>query len=117
MTKKPIVWLLLPAAVMVLFPWLAVTFVQSDAGMTVLLLLFFGIDPVFSLLAGYYAGKQIHRLWWVPAVSAGLFLVGAWLVFEMGESAFWTYAGIYFALGMEAMLVSRLITGRREGNG
>ena len=117
MKKSPILWLLLSAAVMLLLPWLTVTVIRSDAGMTAVLLLFFAVNPGYSLAAGHYAGKQIQCLWWVPGVSAVLFLVGAWLVFEPRESAFWTYAGAYFALGMEAMLVSRLITGRRENNG
>ena len=117
MTRKPVFWLMLSAGVMLLLPWLVVTLVRSDAAMAAVLVLFFAINPGFSLAAGYYAGKQIRRLWWLPAVSAGLYLVGAWLFFERGESAFLTYAGIYFALGMEAMQVSRLITGRRESNG
>lgn len=117
MVKKPIFWLLLSATVMLLLPWLTVTFVQSDAGMAAVLLLFFGVNPGHSMAAGYYAGKWIRRLWWVPAVSAALFLAGAWLCFEAGEPAFWTYAGVYFALGMEAMFVSRLIAGRRESDG
>lgn len=117
MTKKPLFWLISSAGVMLLIPWLAVTFVRSDAGMSVMLLLLFCIDPGFCITAGYYAGKQIRRFWWLPGVSSGLFLAGSWLLFEMGEPAFLTYAGIYFALGMEAMLVSRLITVRRESDG
>jgi len=117
MTRKPVFWLLSAAGVMMLLPWLVVTCVRSDAAMGAVLVLFFAVDPGFSMAAGYYAGKQIRNLWWVPAVTAGLYLAGAWLFFEMGDPAFWTYAGIYFALGMEAMLVSRLITGRRENNG
>lgn len=117
MTGKPIFWLLLSAGVMLLLPWFVVTFVQPDAGMTAMLLLFFAINPGHSMAAGYYSGKQISRIWWVPALSAGLYLAGAWLFLEPGEIAFLTYAGIYFALGMEAMLVSRLIAGRRENNG
>ena len=117
MTRKPIFWLLMSAAVMVLLPWLTVTLVQSDAGMMVLLILFFAVNPGYSMAAGYYAGKQIRRFWWVPALCAGFFLAGAWLFFEMGELSFLTYAGVYYAIGMEAMLVSRLITGRRENNG
>ena len=117
MTRKPVVWLLSAAGVMLLLPWVVVACVRSDAAMTALLLLFFAVNPGYSLAAGYYAGKQIRRLWWVPAFSAGAFLAGAWLFLEAGEPAFWTYAGIYFAVGMEAMFVSRLITGRRESNG
>lgn len=117
MTRKPMFWLLLSAAVMLLLPLLTVTFLQSDAGMAVVLVLFLAINPGHSMAAGYYAGKQISRLWWVPAVSAFLFLAGSWLFFEPGELDFLTYTGIYFALGMEAMLVSRLITVRRENDG
>lgn len=117
MTRKPVFWLLLSAGVMLLLPWLVVTLVRSDAAMAAVLVLFFTVDPGYSMAAGYYAGKQIRRLWWVPAVCAGLFLLGSWLLFEMGELSFLTYAGIYFAVGMEAMLVSRLITVRRENDG
>lgn len=117
MTRKPVFWLLSAAGVMLLLPWAVVACVRSDAAMTALLLLFFAVNPGYSMAAGYYAGKQIRRLWWVPAFSAGAFLAGAWLFLEAGEPAFWTYAGIYFAVGMEAMFVSRLITGRRESNG
>jgi len=117
MTRKPVFWLVLSAGVMLLLPWLVVTLVRSDAAMAAVLVLFFAIDPGYSMAAGYYAGKQLRRLWWLPAVSAGLYLLGAWLFFEMGDPAFLTYAGIYFAVGMEAMLVSRLITVRREDHG
>jgi len=117
MTKKPIFWLVLSAGVMLLIPWLVVMFVQSDAGMAAILVLFFGIDPVYCAMAGYYAGKQIRCLWWLPMLDAGLFLAGTWLLLEMGETAFLTYTGIYFTLGMGAMLVSRLITVRRGDNG
>lgn len=117
MTRKPIFWLLLSAGVMLLLPWLTVTLVPPDAGMTAVLVLFFAVNPGHSMAAGYYAGKQLRRLWWVPAFSAVMYLAGAWLFLEAGEPAFFTYAGIYFALGMEAMFVSRLITGRREAHG
>ena len=117
MTRKPLFWLILSAGVTLLLPWLVVTLVRSDAAMTAVLLLFFAVNPGCSIAAGYYSGKKLRRLWWVPGAFAGLFLAGAWLFFEWGDSAFWTYAGIYFALGMEAMLVSRLITVRRETDG
>ena len=117
MTRKPMFWLLASGIVMLAFPWLAVTCIPSNTGMTAVLILFFAVNPGYSMAAGYYAGKQIRRLWWVPAVSAAAFLAGAWLFLEAGEPAFWTYAGIYFAIGMEAMFVSRLITGRREDHG
>lgn len=117
MTKKMVFWLVLSAGVMLLLPWAVTACVPPDAAMTATLLLFFGINPAYCMAAGYYAGKQINRLWWVPAASSLLFLAGAWLFLDMGDPAFLTYTGIYFAVGMEAMLVSRLIAGRRENHG
>jgi len=117
MVRKPFFWLVLSVGIMLLLPWVGVSFVKSDAGMTAVLLLFFCVNPGYCITAGYYAGKQIRRLWWVPAVSAGAFLAGTWLFFDQGEPAFLTYTAIYYALGMEAMLVSRLITARRENDG
>lgn len=116
MRKKALFWLALSAGVMLLLPWAAVTFVRPQDGMMAVILMFL-LGCAYCFTAGHYAGKQISRLWWVPAVSSGAFLAGAWIFLEPWEMAFLTYAGIYFALGMEAMLVSRLITGRRENNG
>ena len=114
MRKKTIFWLLMSALVMLLLPWMAVTFVRSDAGMMAVLILLFAVNPGYCMAAGYSAGKQIRRFWWIPAYSAAMFLLGVWLFFEAGESDFWIYTAVYYALGMEAMFVSRLITGRRE---
>lgn len=55
MKKKLIGWLIGSAAVMLLLPWAAVTLVPSDAGMAVTLLLFFAIDPIYSIILGIFA--------------------------------------------------------------
>lgn len=117
MVKKPLFWLALSAGVMLLLPWLVVQFARSDAGMAAVLLLFFCVDPGYCIMAGYYAGKKIGRLWWVPMMSAAAFLTGVWFLFEPGEPAFLIYAAVYFALGMTAMLISGGITAGREKNG
>ncbi len=117
MRRNTGLWLAASAGIMILLPWLAVTFVRSDAGMAAVLMLFFLVDPGYCILAGFCAGKQIRCLWWLPMVCSGLFLAGTWLLFEMGEPAFLLYAGIYFAMGMGAMLLSRLWLVRREKNG
>ena len=62
MVKKPIFWLWLSAAVMLLLPWIVVTFVRSDAAMAAVLVLFFAVNPGHSMAAGYYSGKQLRRL-------------------------------------------------------
>ena len=42
-------------------------------------------------------------------VSTLLFLIGTWIFFDMGETAFILYAAVYLALGIAAMLISILI--------
>ena len=102
--------LLLVAGVMLLLPWLAVTFVPGDAGMAVCFILFFVVNPMLTLGMGALAG--IRRQWFWPVATAGLFLLGAWLAFSPGEGAFLLYAGVYLALGAAAMLIAALLRKR-----
>lgn len=114
MKKKLIGWLIGSAAVMLLLPWAAVTFVKSDAGMTVTLLLFFAIDPIYSIILGIFAGKHIKELWSLPVMAATLFLLGTWISFDPGEGAFVIYAGVYWAIGMVSMLFSSRLSARKR---
>ena len=77
--------------------------------MTVCFLLFFAVNPLYSALIGAFAGKDIRRLWSLPVISSALFLIGTWIFFDMGETAFILYAAVYLALGIAAMLISMLL--------
>ena len=99
-----------PAAIIVvvtLLPWLAVTFVPGDAGLAACFMLFFGVNPLLAACMGVLAGWR--RQWWWPVSVAAAFLLGAWLVFAPGETAFLLYAGVYLTLGLAAMAVTRLV--------
>lgn len=114
-SNKRVVAAAVSAIVMILLPWAAVTYVKSNAGMAVTLLLFFVIDPVYFIAVGVFAGRNMKELWSLPAIAAILFLLGAWLFFEMGESAFVIYAGVYLVIGMVSMFLSSLISaGKRK---
>ncbi len=109
MKKNFIGWLAALAVIMLVLPWLAVTYVKGDAGMAVCFLLFFAINPICSVVIGGFAGKDIRHLWSLPAISAILFLCGTWIFFDMGEMAFILYAAVYLVLGVIAMLISMFI--------
>ena len=109
MKKNIILWLAASAVVMLAFPWLAVTFVKGDAGMAVCFLLFFAVNPLYSVLIGAFAGKDIRPLWSLPVISAALFLIGTWIFFDMVETAFILYAGVYIVIGIVAMLISMFV--------
>ena len=109
MKKNIIFWLAVTAAIMLALPWLAVTLVKGNAGMAVCFLLFFALNPLYSVILGVFAGKDMKHLWSLPVISAVLFLIGAWVLFEMGEMAFILYAVVYLVLGIAAMLISMII--------
>ncbi len=102
------------AAVMLLPPWAAVTFVKGDASMAVCFLLFYAVNPAYMIFAGISAGKNSRQLWSLPVIAAGLFLLGTWAFFSLGEPAFVMYAGVYLALGIGAMLLSMLVHWKRS---
>lgn len=114
--KKMIAWLIASAAILLALPWLAVTFIKSDAGMAVSLFLFFVLNPIYAICAGAYAGRDVKRFWALPLITALFFLAGAWLFFDMGEMAFILYALIYLLLGIAAMLLSRFIRKKQSKN-
>lgn len=114
MRKNMILWLAVSAAVMLALPWLAVTFVKGDAGMAVCFLLFFAVNPLYCVIMGVFAGQDLRHLRSLPVISAALFLIGTWIFFDMGETAFILYAVVYLALGIAAMLISMIIRKRAQ---
>ena len=101
--------LVLSAFIMTALPWLTVTFIRSDAGMAVCFLLFFAVNPAWSIILGVLAGENLQKQWSLPVLSAAFFLAGTWLFFDMGETAFLLYAGIYLVLGTGCMLISSAV--------
>lgn len=103
---------MLSALILLALPWLASAFVKGDGAMAVCLLLFFAVNPLYFVILGASAGKNIPQLWSLPLLSAILFLMGTWIFFDMGEAAFLMYAGVYLVLGVCAMVLSAFIRKR-----
>ena len=85
--KKIAFGLVISALIMLALPWLAVTFVKGDGGMAICFLLFFAVNPIYSVIIGAYAGKDVRMLWSLPVLSAIFFLAGTWVFFDRGEMA------------------------------
>ncbi len=115
MKKNIILGIVVSTVVMLMFPWLAVTFVKGDVGMAACLFLFFAVNPLYSVIIGVFTGKNIRHLWSLPIISAMLFLIGTWIFFDMGETAFILYAVVYLVLAIVAMLISMFIRKRAQG--
>lgn len=111
--KEYITWTIISTILLIGVPWFSATFAGS-AGMAICLLLFFAVNPLYAAVCGAYAGKNIKQFWTLPVVTAGLFLAGAWLFFEMGEPAFLLYSGYYLVIGITVMLISSFVNKRKQ---
>ena len=111
--KKLITWIILAILLMIGCPWLSVQF-AGGSGMVICFVLFFAINPLFSVFCGVSAGKDIKRLWSLPIITAALFLFGVCLFFEMGETAFFLYCGCYLIIGIIAMLISAFVNNKKQ---
>ena len=111
--KKLLIWTALAALLMIGGPWFALELAGWNA-MGACFLLFFGVNPLFSVVCGAAAGRDLKRLWSLPVIVAALYLAGAWLFFEMGESAFLIYSGGYLVLGAVSMFISAFVRKRKQ---
>lgn len=112
--KSSIFWVLLSILIMIVCPWLAVTF-AGTSGMAVCFILFFAVNPLFSALCGVFSGMNIRSKWWLPIANVILFLAGTFMFFEMGEPAFLIYGGFYLVIGVVTMTISAIIVRVKRG--
>ncbi len=107
--KKNILFANITAFIMICLPLFTVLWAGVN-GMAICFLLFFAVNPIYSLVVGIFAGKDIKKRWWKPIISAILFLLGAWLFFAApGETDFLYYTAIYLLIGALAMGITKLI--------
>lgn len=99
------VMLLLPAMIMGVSP---------DMGMMVCIALFFFIDPIFSLAAGIYAGRDIKNRWYISAFPPAAFLFGSSVAFGASALEFTIYAIIYAAISIPVMFFTYLVKKHAE---
>ncbi len=108
MKNNLLTWFVIAAVLMLGAPWCAVTFF-SETRMGIYFILFFAVNPLFSVIAGIFAGLEIRKMWSVPVMVSGLFVLGTWIFFELGEIAFLLYGGIYLIVGFATMILVSLI--------
>lgn len=99
-------WLAITAAVMLALPLGVARLTPADAGMTLCMILFYIVNPIYSAILGYRCGRNVRQMWSLPLVSSMAFLTGAWLFFDIREVWFAIYATTYLAIGWSAMGIS-----------
>ena len=106
-------WLIATVTIMFLLPFAAVHLASECSGMVFCFMLFFVVNPFYSILLGIRCGKDLHRMWHLPLVNAVAFLSGSWLFFDKTEIWFLVYAAAYLMLGLTAMGISRYFSSRK----
>lgn len=105
--KKYVYWLCVTAVIMVVLPFAVARLASECSGMALCMMLFFIINPVYSVILGLNCGKNIRRMWSLPLISSITFLAGTWLFFDIREVWFLVYAAIYLLLGWIAMFIRK----------
>ena len=105
--RQLIIWLSVTVTVMFVLPFAVARLASECSGMVLCMMLFFIINPIYSVILGFNCGKNIRRMWNLPLVSAIAFLAGTWLFFDIKEIWFLIYAAIYLALGWIAMFIRK----------
>ena len=108
--RQFIIWLSGTVIVMFVLPFAVARLASECSGMALCMMLFFIINPIYSVILGFNCGKNIHRMWNLPLVSAIAFHAGTWLFFDIKEVWFLIYAAIYLTLGWIAMFVSKYLS-------
>lgn len=102
------------AVVQVVIPWSVSLAVSAEASIGVLYILFFMLEPLFALIMGLYAGRQIRLRWFTALAVPVMFLLGIAAVFGAGVVEFLVYSVTYLLLTLAGMLASYLFTAWRE---
>lgn len=107
-------WIGITLAVMFILPFAVAELASECAGMALCMMLFLVINPIYSIILGIVAGRNIKLLWNLPLISAVTFLAGAWLFFDIQEPWFIAYAAIYLCIGVVAMLITNCLKRKRN---
>lgn len=99
-------WTGITLAVMLILPFVVVRVVPQSAGMAMCMMLFYAINPIYSIMLGIVAGQDVRALWTLPLISAAAFLAGAWLFLDIHEPWFIAYAAVYLGIGVIAMMIA-----------
>lgn len=106
--KRFVSWIVGATLLMIVCPFLAVTF-AGTSGMAICFILFFALNPAFSAVCGVFAGMNIKKLWSLPLILSALFLAGVWIFFDLGEPAFLLYSTAYLVISAVAMILTAII--------
>lgn len=102
--NKTLRLIIVTVLVMVVLPWMIVIGAKAEA-MGLVFLLFYAGYPLYSVFIGWRSGKDIKKRWFLPILSAGVFLLGTLLIFTPEEMMFYKFALVYLVIGILVMFI------------
>lgn len=104
----------LSAGILLFLPFLLICVAPPDSGFIVMLMLFYVVNPLYSLWVGFVAGKALRQQWFQPILAAVLFILGTQIFLAPGEPIFFLYGLGYFVLGTCSMLISHYLREKKQ---
>ncbi len=98
---------------MLLLPLLAVHTIRADAGMLVVLVLFFALYPAVSVFVGVLSGRDIRHFWFMPLFVAVFFWLCSFLTYQTAFPA--VYSVIYCIICGLGMVVTWFVQRKNKG--
>ncbi len=102
--------------IFIIVPIFIINFISADASFAVLLILLYLVNPSFAAILGFLSGNNIKKLWWIPLLAAGMYLLSMLLILKVDETAF-IFSGVALILGLFSMLLSHYIKYNRDRKG
>ena len=109
MKKKMIITFIIMVVILLILPFIFVEAAEAHEFMGIMILLFFVVNPITAAVINSMIGKDVRKLWWMPALFAIVFLLSYWLVLEEIIIDLIFYAVIYLIIGLIFMMVSLFV--------
>ncbi len=104
--KKTLGLLVFTILLMVGCPYILSRMVDGSNGLALLFILLFMTNPVYSIMVGIAAGKDMLNCLYYPFVVAIIFVAGYMITFETTDMGLLVYAATYLLLGYISMFIT-----------
>lgn len=108
MKKKLIIWIACATLILIVLPGV-MKVLPRDFSFIMSVLLFYTINPVFSLVSGIFAGCDTKSCWWVCLAVGAIFILGSWVFIAPINTDFIVYSIFYILVASVAMIFTHAI--------
>lgn len=114
MIKKTLGIIFFSLAVLAFCPILLMRLTTQETGMGMMLFLLMLVNPLFCLMLGIVAGKDIYNSLYYPFIPLIIFVAAMTIFFDNFEMTFLVYGIVYFVITLVSMIVTRVLIVYKE---